>query len=74
MHDLVERVQWANAHPAEVARIAAQGKQFAEQHLHTHAIACFWWQLLSVFAALQYFEPRTEGFNNLDLRKLGRPT
>ena len=33
----------------------------ASRHLHTHAVACYWWQLLSAFAALQNFEPRTQG-------------
>ena len=60
--DVPERVRWANAHPQEVAAIAARGLAFARQHLTTHAVACFWWQLLSEFAALQDFEPRTAGF------------
>ena len=55
-------MRWANAHPAEVAAIAARGQAFARQHLTTHAVACFWWQLLREFAALQDFEPRTAGF------------
>ena len=62
LRDVPERVRWANAHPAEVAAIAARGLAFARQHLTTHAVACFWWQLLTEFAALQDFEPRTAGF------------
>ena len=60
LEDLVERVQWANAHPAEVAAIAARGQAFARRHLHTRAVACFWWQLLTAIAALEDFEPRSD--------------
>ncbi|KAL1518865.1 hypothetical protein AB1Y20_003142 [Prymnesium parvum] len=62
LRDLVERVEWANAHPDAVAAIGAAGAAFARQHLHKHAIACYWWQLLSEFAALQSFQPRVHGF------------
>jgi protein glucosyltransferase len=62
LDDLVDRVLWANAHPNEVAAIGAAGAAFARQHLHTHGVACYWWQLLTEFAALQSFKPRTKGF------------
>lgn len=62
LRDVLERVRWANAHPDEVAAIARNGQAFARQHLTTHGVACFWWQLLSEFAALQDFEPRAAGF------------
>ena len=71
LRDVVERVRWANDHPAEVAAIAARGKAFAQQHLTTWGVACFWWQLLTEFAALQDFEPRTAGFE--DARITGGP-
>ncbi|KAL3927726.1 MAG: hypothetical protein SGPRY_002690 [Prymnesium sp.] len=62
LRDIVQRVNWANAHPQEVAAIGAAGAAFARQHLQKHAVACYWWQLLTEFAALQSFKPRTEGF------------
>ena len=58
LHDVVDRVRWANAHPAEVAAIGRRGAAFARQHLHTHAVACYWWQLLTEWAALQSFHAR----------------
>jgi len=65
LQDVVERVEWANGHPEEVTAIAAAGQAFARQHLHKHTIACYWWQLLSEFAALQSFKPRTHGFSDV---------
>ena len=40
--------------------IAAAGAKFAKQHLHTHGVACYWWQLLSALAELEGFRPRSE--------------
>jgi len=65
LEDVVQRVEWANAHPAEVSAIAARGQAFARKHLHTHAVACYWWQLLTAFSGLQNFKPRTAGFARL---------
>ena len=74
LEDLVQRVEWANAHPTEVAAIGKAGATFARQHLHKHAIACYWWQLLTQFAGLQSFHARHEGFPHplsaLERRKL----
>ena len=63
LEDVVERVQWANAHPAGAADIGAAGAAFARQHLTKYAVACYWWQLLTEFAALQSFKARSEGFS-----------
>ena len=58
LDDVLDRVRWANAHPDEVAAIARRGAAFAKQHLHTHTVACYWWQLLTEWAAMQSFHAR----------------
>ena len=65
LQDVPARLAWARANPRRAEAIAANGQRFAKKHLHKHAIACYWWQLLSAFAELQDFEPRTEGFRPL---------
>jgi len=59
LHDVPEKLAWAKAHPQQAEAIANAGKQFAREHLHVTAVACYWWQLLTAFAELQNFEPRT---------------
>lgn len=65
LQDVPERLAWARRNPRQAEAIAQNGKRFATRHLHKHAVACYWWQLLRAFAALQTFEPRTEGFKGL---------
>ena len=65
LQDVPERLAWARANPRRAEAIASNGQRFAQKHLHKHAVACYWWQLLHEFAALQNFEPRTEGFSPL---------
>ena len=62
LRDVPARLAWARANPRRAETIAANGQRFAKKHLHKHAIACYWWQLLEEFAALQSFRPRTAGF------------
>ena len=61
LRDVPERLEWAKRHPGRAQAIAANAKRFATEHLHLHSIACYWWQLLSAFAELQNFEPRSGG-------------
>ena len=61
-------MEWARSNPRQAEEIGQNGKRFATRHLHKHAAACYWWQLLRAFAALQNFEPRTEGFKALSTR------
>ena len=65
LDDVRSRLEWAKANPSTAEEIAATGKRFAQEHLHTHAVACYWWQLLTELAALQNFEPRADGFKPL---------
>ena len=58
--DARARHEWALAHPRRAEAIAAAGAKFAKQHLHTHGVACYWWQLLSALAELEGFRPRSE--------------
>ena len=51
--DARARHEWALAHPRRAEAIAAAGAAFAKQHLHTHGVACYWWQLLSALAELE---------------------
>ena len=60
LQDAKQQLDWAKANPTKARQIAENAKAFAQQHLHKHAIACFWWQLLRAFAQLQNFEPRTD--------------
>ena len=62
LQDVPEKLRWAKSHPGKAEAIAQAGQQFAREHLHLHSIACYWWQLLTTFGALQEFEPRTSGF------------
>jgi hypothetical protein len=63
--DVPEKLEWAKINPRKAEAIAMAAKRFATQHLHTDSIACYWWHLLSTFAELQNFEPRTSGFKSL---------
>ena len=65
LQDVLEKLAWARRNPRQAEAIAQEGKRFATRHLHKHAVACYWWQLLRAFAALQTFQPRTEGFKGL---------
>lgn len=60
LHDLAERVAWAQAHPGRAEAIGAAGARVAAR-LHAYEISCFWWQLLSALAPLQDFEARADG-------------
>lgn len=59
LHDVHDKLRWAVANPRRAEAIAVAGQRFAREHLHTASIACYFWQLLSAFASLQDFEPRT---------------
>jgi hypothetical protein len=65
LQDVPEKLAWARRNPRQAEAIAQNGKRFATRHLHKHAVACYWWQLLRAFGALQTFQPRTEGFKVL---------
>ena len=67
LQDVPEKLAWARRNPRQAEAIAQNGKRFATRHLHKHAVACYWWQLLRAFAALQTFQPRTEGFKGLSV-------
>ena len=67
--DVPEKLQWARAHPEKAEAIAKAGQRFARAHLHTASISCFWWQLLTAFAELQNFAPRSHA--ELGFRSLG---
>ena len=58
--NLADRISWAEAHPAGAVQMGAAARLVAAR-LHTHEIACFWWQLLTALAPLENFEPRTDG-------------
>jgi hypothetical protein len=60
LRDVPDQLEWAKREPQKAKQIAARGQAFAREHLHPHSIACYWWQLLSAFAELQDFEPRTD--------------
>ena len=59
LQDVPEKLAWARRNPRQAEAIAQNGKRFATRHLHKHAVACYWWQLLTAFAELQDFHPRT---------------
>ena len=59
LQDVPDKLRWASANPREAERIAAAGQAFAREHLHEFGIACYWWYLLTAFAELQNFQPRT---------------
>jgi len=61
LHDAPAKLEWAKQNPQKAEGIAAAGTRFAREHLHVHSIACYWWQLLTAFAELQDFVPRSEG-------------
>ena len=67
LQDVPQKLAWARRNPRQAEAIAQNGKRFATRHLHKHAVACYWWQLLRAFAALQTFQPRTEGFKGLSV-------
>ena len=59
LHDVPSKLKWAKEHPRKAEAIAKAGADFAREHLHTSSIACYWWQLLTAFAELQDFAPRS---------------
>eukprot|EP00967_Tisochrysis_lutea_P072382 scaffold96417_cov32-Tisochrysis_lutea.AAC.3 len=59
LSDVEEKLRWADSHPREAERIASSAKAFAKEHLHVPSIACYWWHLLTAFAELQTYLPRT---------------
>ena len=59
LRDVPAKLQWAKEHPRKAEAIAKAGADFAREHLHTASIACYWWQLLTAFAELQDFAPRS---------------
>ena len=61
LEDVEQKLRWVKAHPRKARRIADEGRRFAKEHLHVGSISCYWWQLLSAFAELQNFVPRTDG-------------
>ena len=65
LQDVPDKLAWARANPMKARAIADNGPRFVRRHLHKHAVACYWWQLLRAFAELQEFEPRTQGFRPL---------
>ena len=70
LRDVPEKLAWAKANPQRAEAIAAAGTRFAREHLHVASISCYWWQLLTAFAELQDFQPRSSpqlGFRPLPL-------
>ena len=63
LQDVPEKLRWAKANPKLAEAIARRGQDFAREHLHTESIACYWWQLLTTFSALQDFQPRSASFS-----------
>ena len=60
LEDVPEKLAWAKQNPQRAEAIAAEGQRFAREHLHTQSIACYFWQLLTTFGALQDFQPRVD--------------
>ena len=56
--DLLEKIEWAREHDAEVQQIVANARAFAEENFTDENIACFVYRLLSLYAQAQKFSPR----------------
>ena len=52
LRDIVTKINWANDHPAEMAKILQNDHLFADQHFTEHAMTCYSVQLLHEYAAL----------------------
>jgi hypothetical protein len=56
--DLLEKIQWAREHDAEVQQIVANARAFAEESFTDENIACFVYRLLSEYGQAQMFSPK----------------
>ena len=54
--ELATALGWVDAHPEEAERIASTGAHFAETHLNSGALECYWLLLLREYAKLQRFQ------------------
>ncbi|DBA91833.1 TPA: hypothetical protein ACH3X1_015970 [Trebouxia sp. C0004] len=52
LSDIVTKIEWANANPAEMALIIQNAHEFALQHFSEHGMTCYSVQLVNEYAAL----------------------
>jgi hypothetical protein len=54
--ELATALGWVDAHPEAAERIASAGARFAETHLNSGALECYWLLMLREYAKLQRFK------------------
>ena len=52
LHDIVRKIDWANAHPVQMAQIVRNAQNFAWRHLSEQGLNCYALQLFDQYSSL----------------------